>query len=151
MESPFLGRHIPLLLKRFSISYERESTCIEYFLYSKEKLREISKNLIVSHETFTGNLYVSKYYPEIYKEIQCKYLSAAFFYMMVHHAVKMFHLANNCCVNLEAEREVFDDFYARLDDFDFKIHHNRIAKKVCARGHYQNFDFSTDMVTHHLI
>lgn len=149
-DSDFLRVQMPLLLKKFSVSYEKDNSCIEYFLYSNEKLRETSKTLIVSHEIFSDSLYVSKFYPEIYKQINCKYLSAACFYMMAHHAAKIFHLPDNCCVNLETDATVFETFYSRLNDFHFKIRYTRSSDRVCLAGRYHELPFSTDMITHHL-
>lgn len=150
-ESCFLMAHIPSLLKRFSLSYEKDSSCLEYFLYNKDRSTQISRTLILSHEVFSGSLYISKFYPEIYKELNCKYLSAACFYMLVHHAVKTFHLLDNCCVTLETEASVFEIFYSRLDDFDFRIRYNRPCDRVCLKGRYHSFPFSSDMITtHHL-
>lgn len=147
--SRFMLIHIPELLARFSLSYEMDDTCIEYYLFSKEKLAEISRSLIVSYEIFSKSLYVSKFYPEIYREMNCKYLSAACFYLMAHHAVRQFHLAENCCVNLETENNVFDTFYSRLNDFEFKIQCNRPSNRVYLRGHYHEIPFSTNMISIH--
>jgi hypothetical protein len=148
-DSTFLAIHIPELLDRFSLSYEKDDTCIEYFLFSKEKLAEISRSLIVSHEIFSKSLYVSKFYPEIYRELNCKYLSAACFYLMAHHAIRQFHLCDNCCVNLEAEDTVFDSFYSRLTDFDFKIQCSRPSNRVYVRGRYHEMPFPTVMISVH--
>lgn len=149
-ESPFLQIQIPKLLKRFSLSYEKKyETCIEYFLFSKDKMSEISRALIVSHEIFSKSLYISKFYPEIYKELNCKYLSAACFYLMAHHAVKEFHLSDNCCVNLEAEDKIFNQFYAKLDDFEFKIQCNRPSNQLYLRGRYHRMPFNTTMIKVH--
>ena len=146
----FLMTHLPLLLKRFSLFYEQDGSCLEYFLYSKEKKSWISKTLVVSHDLFSGSLYIAKFYPEIFREMNCKYLSAACFYLMAHHAVKRFHLADNCCVNLETDLAVFKNFYGRLDDFDFKIKYYRPSERVCLRGHYHEIDFGTDEILHHI-
>lgn len=148
--SGFLTMHVPEFHERFSLSFENcDRTCIEYFLYSKEKLSEISRSLIVSHERFSKSLYVSKFYPEIYKEINCRYLSASCFYIMVHHAIHRFNLADNCSINLETDDQVFDSFYSKLKDFDFRIQISRPAHRVYLRGHYHHMPFSTSMVTHH--
>jgi hypothetical protein len=147
VDSPFLNLYIPLFLERFSLSYQKESTCIEYFLFSREKNARISRSLIISHEVFSNSIYVSKFYPEIYREIRCRYLSAACFYLMAHHAVKNFHLADNCCVHLESETRVFNDFYARLNDFNFKICIVRPADRVYITGRYHQLPFDTDMIT----
>ncbi len=145
----FLMVQIPIFLKRFEISYAQDSSCIEYFLYSKEKEKQISRSLIVSHEIYSGSIYVSKFYPEIYKELNCKYLSAACFYMIIHHAAHIFHTANHCCVNLETENSVFEHFYSRLNDFDFKIFHPRPLEKVSLRGHYHSIPMGTEMIKAH--
>lgn len=149
-ESRFLMTYLPLLLKRFSLSYEQDCSCLEYFLYSKEKMRRISKNLVVSHDLFSGSLYIAKFYPEIYREMDCKYLSAACFYLMAHHAIKIFHLADNCCVHLETDAAVFNNFYGRLDDFGFKISYKRPSEKVCLKGYYHEISFGTDLILHHI-
>lgn len=146
----FLLKHIPEFLQRFSLSYERDCSCIEYFLDSKEKMKQISKTLIVSHETFSGSLYVSKFYPEIYKELNSRYLSATCFYLVAHHAIKLFHLADNCGIDLETDVMVFKEFYSRLNDFNFKIRYNRPADRVCLIGRYHELPLSTDMITLHL-
>lgn len=148
-EPEFLMVQMPLLLQRFSFEYEQDDSCVEYFLYGKEKARQISKNLIVSHEIFSGSLYVSKFYPEINKQLDCKYLSAACFYMMTHHAVKLFDLADNCRVNLETDAGVFDQFYSRLDDFNFKINYKRAAGRVCLKGRYHKLPLETGMIHRH--
>lgn len=144
-------QHMPELFQRFELSYERDHSCIEYFLYSKEKHEEISRTLIVSHEIFSKSLNVSKFYPEIYKELNGKYLSAACFYMLAHHAVEQFHLCDLCDVNLETETAVFESFYSKLNNFNFKIKYSRVADRVCLKGQYHKFDFSTDMITHHQV
>jgi len=149
VESHFLMTHLPLLLKRFSLSYEQDGSCLEYFLYSKEKMRRISKDLVVSHDPFSGSLYIAKFYPEIYREMNCKYLSAACFYLMAHHAAKIFHLADRCVVSLETDTSVFNQFYCRLDDFDFKIAYTRPSQRVCLKGWYHEIPFFTGGILRH--
>lgn len=106
-------------------------------------MRRISKNLVVSHDLFSGSLYISKFYPEIFREVNCKYLSAACFYLIVHHAANIFCLSDNCCVNLETETAVYDNFYSRLNDFDFKIIYNRPSDRVFLTGQYHERSFQT--------
>lgn len=144
--SPFLTLHMPELLERFSFSYEQDDTCLEYYLYNKKDRGQISKTLIYSHNTFSKSLYVSKFYPEIYKELNCKYLSATCFYLLAHHAVGKFHLLDNCDVTLETDTCVFEQFYSKLNEFDFRIKHNRPSDRVCLTGHYHALPFSTDMI-----
>ena len=67
----FLSAWIPQLLQTYAISFDKENTCIEYYISNRKRRQVISRQLTLSHELFSGNLYVSKFYPEIYKEINC--------------------------------------------------------------------------------
>ncbi|MCG8619558.1 MAG: hypothetical protein MI802_25330 [Desulfobacterales bacterium] len=134
----FMDVQIPLLEKRFSLSYYRDQTCIEYFLESRERHEQISKNLILSWDTTKQGLYVSKFYPELFRETASRYLSAACFYLMVHHAVHEFHLRDECPVWLETDTGVFRNFYAKLREFDFHVAYARVGEKVCLSGIYHD-------------
>lgn len=134
----FLATHIPLLEQRFILSYFRDFSCIEYFLDSRERCEQVSQNLILSWDKWTGGLYVSKFYPELYRETASKYMSAACFYLMIHHAVHEFHLRDGCGVWLETDDEVFTRFYAKLNEFGFRISHDRVGKRVCLKGHFHD-------------
>ena len=68
----FLNQQIPKLNNRYLLTFSRYDTCMEYFLCSRQTGKQISKTLIVSHEAFSSSLYVSRFYPELYKEINCK-------------------------------------------------------------------------------
>lgn len=138
IESEFLSTHIPLFHKRFSLSYSRDFSCVEYFLFSREKKADISQNLILSHDAGGGRIYVSRFYPELYKEADAKYLSAACFYMLIRHAFNLFQLRNHCPVWLETNDTVFHDFYERLREFDFHIAHARPAGQVCLVGNFHD-------------
>ena len=146
-KSNFLNQQIPKLNNRYLLTFSRDDTCMKYFLCDRQTGKQISKTLIVSHEVFSGSLYVSRFYPELYRQINCKYLSAACFYLMVHHAAGVFHLLNQCRVNLETDKSVFSQFYSRLQDFHFYIRYARPADKVYLTGSYQkNVMFDDDLV-----
>nr|WP_319394377.1 hypothetical protein [uncultured Desulfobacter sp.] len=142
----FLNQQIPKLNNRYLLTFSRDDTCMEYFLCSRQTGKQISKTLIVSHEAFSGSLYVSRFYPELYKEINCKYLSAACFYLLIHHAAGAFQLQNKCRVNLETDKEVFSQFYSRLQDFHFYIRYARPADKVYLTGNYEKNERCDDLV-----
>ena len=143
-ENNFLNQQIPRLYNRFLLTFARDDTCMEYFLCDRHTGKQISKTLIVSHEVFSGSLYVSKFYPELYRQINCKYLSAACFYLMVHHASSAFQLLDQCRINLETDQAVFLQFYARLQDFNFYIRYARPVDKVYLTGNYQKNSLYTD-------
>ena len=141
--SVFLSTHIPLLLKRYEIHYIVDDTCVEYFIHDADRHELVSKNLIISFASFTNGLYVSKFYPELYKQLNCKYLSAACFYIIIHHAAQYFHLKDRCVVQLETENSVFDSFYEKLKEFDFSIACRRTTQQVAVKGWYHNYRFDT--------
>ncbi|WP_462270222.1 hypothetical protein [Desulfobacter sp.] len=144
LQKNFLNQQIPRLNDRFLLTFSRDDTCMEYFLCNRHTGKQISKTLIVSHEVFSGSLYVSRFYPELYRQINCKYLSAACFYLMVHHAANAFQLLDTCRVNLETDKAVFLQFYARLQDFNFSIRYARPADKVCLTGNYRKNSLYTE-------
>ena len=145
-DNNFLNQQIPRLNNRFLLSFSREDTCMEYFLCNRHTGKQISKTLIVSHEVFSGSLYVSRFYPELYRQINCKYLSAACFYLIVHHAASAFQLLDKCRVNLETDKTVFLQFYSRLQDFNFYIRYARPVDKVYLTGNYPKNALYTDLV-----
>lgn len=130
----FMSSHIPELEKRFSLSYVRDTSCVEYFLDSLAKEEQVSQNLILSHDALHHGIYVSKFYPELYHRSGCKFLSAACFYLMVYHAVHLFHLHDECPVWLETDQEVFDRFYVKLREFEFHVCRKRVGERVCVSG-----------------
>ncbi len=123
---------------------------MEYFLFNIKNMQQISRSLIVSHEIFSNHLYVSKFYPEIFRELDSRYMSATCFYLLIHHAAEVFHIGPSCCINLETDVSVFETFYMRLKDFDFKIFHPRPVQKAYVRGLYKKIVMDTDRIIHRL-
>ncbi len=146
VDAGFLTTKIPLLEKRFSLSYFRDDSCIEYFLDSRERSELVSLNLILSWDTRAKGLYVSKFYPELFRERASRYLSAACFYLMVQHAVHEFHLRDECTVWLETDRGVFREFYAKLKEFEFRISRARVGDKVCLKGIFHDISILSSKI-----
>jgi hypothetical protein len=142
----FMGTQVRRLMSRFSLSYLREDTCVEYFLYDTGNRAMVSLNLILSHDRFAKGLYVSKFYPQLYQTQDSRFLSAACFYLMIHHSVSMFGLSDHCRVSLETDSHVFDEFYSRLPEFHFKIAHPRPCRRVCLYGSYQRLPIDTALI-----
>lgn len=133
-DTAFLSTHIPLLEDRFVLSYFQDGTCVEYFLDARDTGRHVSQNLILSQDDRSRGLYVSKFYPQLFLETAPKYLSAACFYLVVHHAVHLFHMKSECMVWLETDTRVFEDFYVKLKEFEFSIFRSRVGERVCLHG-----------------
>ncbi|MEZ4524735.1 MAG: hypothetical protein R2941_02295 [Desulfobacterales bacterium] len=113
--------HVPELLSRYRISCCVEDRCIEYVLTDRISGEDISHELLFSLNLFSGQIHVSKFYPEIYKQPSPKYLSAACFYLLIHHFARSFHLERDFPIFLQTRISVFHHFYALLKDFDFQI------------------------------
>jgi len=139
----FLAANIPLLEKRFILSYARDYSCIEYFLDSRKTSEQVSENLILSWDIRAKGLYISKFYPRLYLESASKYLSAACFYLMIFHAVHEFHLKDECTVWLETDCDVFQSFYSKLREFDFVVSRARVGGRVCLKGVFHDFPIHT--------
>ena len=142
-EAGFLTTHISLLEKRFCLSYARDFSCVEYFLDSIETSEQISENLILSWDTRSKGIYVSKFYPKLCLETASKYLSAACFYLIVFHAVHEFHLKDECTVWLETDTDVFQNFYSKLKEFEFRVSSARVGNRVCLKGIFHDLPIHT--------
>ena len=143
----FMDIQVPLFFDRFALSYTQDGTCIEYFLYSREKKCEISTALVISHDVVSSAIHVSKFYPEIYREPLPRYMSAACFFLMIHHAAAVFNIHCDCPICLETRQSVFESFYRRLKDFDFVIHRHRINDNCNVRGCFHDMLMDTHMIT----
>ncbi|MFN2358139.1 MAG: hypothetical protein ABR534_10405 [Desulfotignum sp.] len=132
----FMEIHVKRLLARYFLTCVREDTCMEYFLRDVKTGFLVSLNLMLSHDCFSKGIYISKFYPQLYLEQEPRFLSAACFYLMVHHSAGVFCLADHCRISLETEEKVFDQFYSRLTDFHFTIARHRPGNRVCLTGFY---------------
>jgi len=132
----FMEIHVERLLARYFLTCVREDTCMEYFLRDVKTGFLVSLNLMLSHDRFSKGLYISKFYPRLFMEQEPRFLSAACFYLMVHHSAGVFGLADHCRVSLETEPAIFDVFYSRLADFHFTIARHRPGHRVCLTGFY---------------
>lgn len=134
----FMEIQVKRLMSRFTLSYIRDDTCVEYFLHDARNQSLVSVNLILSHDRIARGLYVSKFYPQLCLAPDHRFLSAACFYLMAHHSVGLFGLTDHCRVSLETDTAVFDEFYSRLPEFHFRIAYQRPCRRVCLFGSYQS-------------
>lgn len=112
-------RNTPLFFERFSLSYYREGSCIEYFIDGGCKSETISSALILSYCSIKNDLHVSRFYPELYLLPNSKYLSATCFYLLIQHCAVVFTLDDKFHISLETVQKVSDSFYRKLGDFNF--------------------------------
>ncbi len=150
-QSRFMVEKLPLLLSRFSLSYYLENNCINYFITDKATAKQISYSLVYSLNTFSNQIHVTKYYPELNKQSDTKYLSAACFYILTHHFAKNYQLTQDFSIFLETRPEIFENFYAKLKDFDFCIKRCSLGNNVEVCSQYCPHAVDTSMIAREII
>ncbi len=146
IESPFAKENVLRLLSRYELSYYREDNCIEYFIADKNTHEQISYAIIFSLNRDSKELHVSKFCPELYKQIDAKYLSAACFYILIHHFGNIYHLGKHYSITLETRRATYKAFFSRLKDFDLLTQGPTLFKTVAVIGDYPALDVNTSMI-----
>jgi hypothetical protein len=145
-ESFFMKRNIRILLSRYDFSFLREDRCMEYFIMDKKKMKDVSNALIMSLDLFKKNIHVAKFYPELYKQLNSKYMSAACFYLLVHHFGQYFHLDGTYHIDLETTPNVFHEFYEKLKDFHLHITTFGLGHTVYVLSDYTPVQINTDLI-----
>jgi hypothetical protein len=150
-ESFFMKRNIRNLLSRYDFSFLREDRCMEYFIMDKKKMKDVSNALIMSLDLFKKNIHVAKFYPELYKQLNSKYMSAACFYLLVHHFGQYFHLDKTYHIDLETTPCVFHQFYAKLKDFHLHITTFGLGNTVNVLSDYTPVPIDTHLIHERLL
>ena len=146
IESQFMMKNVPRLLSRYKISYYREDTCVEYFISEKGKGEAISYALVLSLNRSSRQIHVSRFYPELHKHMESKYLSAACFYLLVHHFGEIFHLGKEYSIHLETRPATYKRFFSKLKDFDLRDNGLKLVETVDVLGNYPPLDIDTSMI-----
>ncbi|MBI9074883.1 MAG: hypothetical protein JEZ02_05665 [Desulfatibacillum sp.] len=147
--SPFMTRQVPRFLERFSLSCYEEDLCTEYFIESLSTHQTISSALVLSQNTFANNLHVSRFYPELFKLSETKYMSAVAFYLMIHHFSQTHHLNGKSQISLDTTNAVFEQFYSHLKDFHFEICRQMVGHNVALLSGYSHDEIDVGMIGHH--
>ncbi|ACL01936.1 hypothetical protein [Desulfatibacillum aliphaticivorans] len=147
--SPFMSQYTPRFLERFDLSFHDEGLCTEYFIETLDEHQTISSALVLSQNTFANNLHVSRFYPELAKRTNCKYMSAVAFYLMIHHFSQTHHLNNQCRISLDTTNRVFDQFYSHLLDFNFCIRRQMAGGNVALISDYCHDKINLAMIHPH--
>ncbi len=150
LESKFMRENVPLLLGRFTLSYFKEGPCIEYFISRRFSTETISSDLIFSFNPGRKDLHVSRFYPELYRECNSRFLSAACFYLLIHHCAEAYNLDDLCHISLETVPAVNDEFYGRLKDFNFHVHKRGLGNVVELVSDLINSTIDTNMIGEHV-
>jgi len=150
-ESRFMKRNVPRLTDRYDISYYKEENCIEYFIADKGTTVPISYMIVLSLDTNSREIHVSKFYPELCKQDNTRYLSAACFYLVIHHFAHVYHLDENYSISLDTLPATYDDFFSRLKDFDFHVEGIKFCKTAELLSKFVPLDINTAMIKKKII
>lgn len=143
--------NIPLFLQHFTLSYFKEDRCIEYFINRRSSRETISSSLIFSYNPSANDLHVSRFYPELYRESNPKYMSAVCFYLVIHHCADSYSLDDTCHISLETLPSISDAFYLKLKDFNFHVDKFGLGNVVELTSNIIRLPVDTSMIKEHIL
>ncbi len=150
-ESNFAKEKILLLLNRYALSYYREDNCVEYFITDKDTGEEISYAVVFSLDNYSKRIHVGKFWPDLYKQTESKYLSAACFYILAHHFAHIYHLPHEYRLCLETRPATNKNFFSRLKDFGLRVKGSQMCQTIEVCGTYPALDINTSMINKKII
>lgn len=150
-ESNFTKEKILLLLNRYALSYYKEDICVEYFIADKNTGEQISYAVTFSLNTYSKRIHVGRFCPNLYKQIDSKYLSAACFYLLIHHFAHIYHLPDKYRLCLETRPATNNKFFSRLKDFGLSVKGSQMCQTVEVCGTYPELDIDTSMINKKII
>lgn len=146
IESHFAKDNVARLLSRYEFAYYKEDKCIEYFITDKTTNEQISYAIVFSLNRDSKDLHVSRFCPELYKQIESKYLSAACFYLLIHHFGNIYHLGKDYSISLETLPATYKAFFSRLKDFDLRMKGLKHSNTAEVLGEYPVINVDTSMI-----
>ncbi|MFH2067204.1 MAG: hypothetical protein ABIK15_18535 [Pseudomonadota bacterium] len=150
LESKFMLANGPLFNNRFVISYYRENACIEYFIKNRISSEIISSSLIFSYNPIKKDLHVSRFYPELYRQADPKYMSSVCFCFLINHCAETYCLDGACHISLETVPVVCDAFYRKLKDFNFYITKYGLGNVVELESDIRPLFMDTSLIRKHI-
>jgi hypothetical protein len=146
-KSTFIDQHLALLTRRFSISYRHEFGCIDYYIDDIRSHTRVSEDILFTEDRLKNRIVISRFYPQLYKQTESKYLSAISFYLMVHHFMGINAIPTGCDIYLSAKPAVFQNFYRKLQDFNFQIQGHRTGDYLDVTSPFETATIDTSMIT----
>jgi hypothetical protein len=119
--SAFMVSHLPDFFEHFGINYTIDGPQFEYFVYEKKNGLDISCSLTVNYDEAAGQINFMTFYPGISMQQGGRYLSAVCFFLVIQHFANFHHIGPDCRILLNTRQEVFNSFYALLQDFNFHV------------------------------
>jgi len=128
--STFTRLHLERLLQRFSVCFRCRQHRIDYFLHHGRSGKQISYALGLLYEPEAAAFHVCRFFPELFRQPDARYLSAAFFYFMVHHFAHHLGIDTESRITVKTQPDTYRRFYRRLADFSFRVSQVRSEKLV---------------------
>ena len=144
--SNFMSAQLARLRDAFDFSFSRECDCVEYKIHRHLTGEIISRSLVFSINRFSKKIHVSRFYPELFKQQDAKYLSAASFFLLIHHMGQIYDLNRGYGICLQCQTDVFYQFYEKLKDFDLHIRQTSLDSSADITGTYLPSAVDTSMV-----
>lgn len=144
--SNFMATQVARLCNAFGFSYSREKDCVEYQIFSRRTGDIVSRSLVFSINRFSKMIHVSRFYPELNKQPDTHYLSAATFYLLIHHMGQLYGLNREYGIFLQCQTAVFHQFYEKLKDFDLLMLRATIASSADIAGTYRPSTVDTALI-----
>ncbi|MFC1843983.1 hypothetical protein ACFLZ5_04260 [Thermodesulfobacteriota bacterium] len=116
-----MASHLPEFFDHFGIDYTIDGPQSEYFVYNIKDHLDISCSLTLNFDEAAGQINFMTFYPGIFLQKECRYLSAVCFFLVIHHFANFHHIGPGCQILFDTRQEIFDAFYAHLKDFDFHV------------------------------
>ena len=146
IESDFAKKNVARLLSRYKLAYYKEDKCIEYIITDKTTHEQVSYAIVFSLNRDSKDLHVSRFCPELYKQIESKYISVACFYLLIHHFGNIFHLGKDYSISLDTFTATYKTFFSRLKDFDLRMKGLKGSKTAKVLGKYPVLNVDTSMI-----
>lgn len=146
LESPFIKENVVRLLRKYDLSYYQEDDCVEYFLTEKNSSEQVSFALVLCLDRSSKEVHVSRFYPELYKKPESKYLSAACFYLLIHHFAHCYDLTPDYSISLDTRPATHERFFSRLGDFHFKLRCLKLCQTAQILSDYKPLQVDTSMI-----
>lgn len=144
--SAFMVSHLPDFFDRFGISFTIDGPQFEYYVYEKKAGRDISCSLTLGLDQAADRIKVMTFYPGLCQQQAPRYLSAVCFFMVMQHFAAFHHLGPACQILISTRQEVFDTFYAQLQDFDFHILKTGAEGRVDIQSDLHPLTMDTSMI-----
>ena len=119
--SAFMASHLPEFFDRFGINYTIDGPQLEYFVYDIKDHLDISCSLTLSFDKAAEQINFMTFYPGIFQQKECRYLSAVCFFLVIHHFANFHHIGPGCQILFNTRQGLFDTFYSHLKDFNFHV------------------------------